>query len=177
MYQQHSKKLVLINIKLTVTKTSSSHRGIFTKDYAKEHLPLDRGIHQFMLKSIFLLAEGFSNMPSSEALQSVSYIHLAHTRCSVLPFVFSTKQLQIFHAVVFSTLSHSKQSHNKLHSNLHCCASHYSRSIFLHASACSPLLSISFTLLCLHIYSALGVITVHQPLQLSDKVSAAICCS
>jgi len=41
-------------------------------------------------------------MPSLEALQSVSYIHLAHTRCSVLPFVFSTEQLQRFHAVVFS---------------------------------------------------------------------------
>jgi len=174
-------------------------------------------------------------MPSSEALQSVSYIHLAHTRCSVLPFVFSTEQLQRFHAVVFSlhyislallcipfllfsqwiitktscccvlpfidynrtavvphlhfrckqqklcycisTLSHSKQSQNKLHSNLHCCAFHYFRSIFLHAAACSPLPSISSTLLCLHIYSALGVITVHQLLQLSDRVSATICCS
>ena len=264
----HKKKLVLINNKPTVTKMSSSHRGIFTttitkhlplntgihqsmlknislltegftNDYAKKHLPLDRGNHQgtlqFHTNRILLLTEGFSNMPSSEALQSVSYIHLAHTHCSILPFVFSTEQLQRFHAAVFSlhcislallripflsfsqwiitktsrycvlpfidyngtavvpnlhfrckqqklccyvsTLSHNKQSKNKLHSNLHCCAFHYSRSIFLHAVACSPLLSISSTLLCLHIYSALGVIIVHQPLHLSDRVSTAICCS
>ena len=44
MFQQHTKKLVLINTKPTVTKTSSSHREIFTRDYAEEHLPLDRGI-------------------------------------------------------------------------------------------------------------------------------------
>jgi len=37
----HKKKLVFINNKTIVTKMSSSHRGIFTRDYAEENLPLD----------------------------------------------------------------------------------------------------------------------------------------
>ena len=61
VFQQNTKKkLVLINNKPTVTKMSSSHRGIFTTAITK-HLPLNTGIHQSMLKSIFLLTEGFTN--------------------------------------------------------------------------------------------------------------------
>lgn len=44
VFQQHKKKLLFISNKPTDINLSSSHRGIFTKDYVEEHLPLDIGI-------------------------------------------------------------------------------------------------------------------------------------
>ena len=51
------KNLLFINSKPTDTNSSSSHRRIFTIAITK-HLPLNRGIHQFILKSIFLFNRG-----------------------------------------------------------------------------------------------------------------------